>query len=186
MRTELYWVEGPWRGRLAIMPRPRGGDWLEDEISSWRRLGIGVIVSALTEEESDELDLDREKEFCEGAGIDFIAFPVTDRGVPSSARATLELVRRLERGLALGEKVAIHCRQGVGRSALLAACVLAASGIDPASAFTRIAAARGCAVPDTSEQRAWAVRFARDMLAPPPGGVPVTKGASTTHSGGGS
>ena len=36
MHTELYWIPGPWLGRLAIMPRPRGGDWLEDEIRSWR------------------------------------------------------------------------------------------------------------------------------------------------------
>jgi protein-tyrosine phosphatase len=165
------------------MPRPRGGDWLEDEISSWRQLGINVIVSALTQEESEELDLAREKELCRKAGIEFIAFPITDRGVPSSAKAALELARRLEERLALGEKVAIHCRQGVGRAALLAACVLAASGIDPASAFTRIAVARGCAVPDTGEQREWVVRFARDMLASPPGGDGIPKGASTpTHS----
>jgi protein-tyrosine phosphatase len=186
MRTELYWIEGPWRGRLAIMPRPRGGDWLEDEIASWRRMGIGVIVSALTEEETGELDLTREKELSQKAGIDFIAFPVTDRGVPTSAKATLELARRLEQGLARGEKVAIHCRQGVGRAALLAACVLAASGIDPESAFNRIAVARGCPVPDTSEQRQWVVRFARDLPARSSGGGPVASGASTTHSGGGS
>jgi hypothetical protein len=43
MRTELYWIERPWRGRLAIMPRPRGGDWLDDEIQSWRRSGVDVV-----------------------------------------------------------------------------------------------------------------------------------------------
>jgi protein-tyrosine phosphatase len=184
MRTELYWVEGPWRGRLAIMPRPRGGDWLEDEISSWRQSGLDVIVSALTEEEIGELELAREKDLCEKTGVDFIAFPVIDRGVPSSAKAALELARRLEECLAQGENVAIHCRQGVGRAALLAACVLAASGIDPAAAFDRIAAARGCAVPDTREQREWVMRFAHEMLARPTGEGPVTKGAATTHSRG--
>ena len=54
MRTELYWIEGPWLSRLAIMPRPRGGDWLEDEITSWRHVGIDTIVSALMKEESTE------------------------------------------------------------------------------------------------------------------------------------
>src|SRR6516164_8316746 len=126
MWTVLYWIEGPWLGRLAIMPRPRGGDWLEDEISSWRRVGIDTIVSALTEEESAELDLDREKELCQDTGIDFVAFPIMDRGVPSSPKAMLELVRRLEQGLARGRNIAIHCRQGIGRASLLAACVLVA------------------------------------------------------------
>jgi protein-tyrosine phosphatase len=161
MRTELYWIEGPWPGRLAIMPRPRGGDWLEDEVSSWQRVGIDTIVSALTAEESAELDLGREQELCEEAGIDFIAFPVTDRGVPSSVNAALQLVRRLEQGLGQGRKIAIHCRQGIGRASLLAACVLAAGGVDAATAFERIAIARGCAVPDTSEQREWVMQFAR-------------------------
>jgi protein-tyrosine phosphatase len=163
MRTELYWIEGPWPGRLAIMPRPRGGDWLEDEMSSWRHLGIDAIVSALTTEENAELDLIREMELCAKAGIEFVAFPIADRGVPLSAKATLELVGRLEKELARGRKVAIHCRQGIGRASMLAACVLAAGGIDAASALERIAVARGCAVPDTSEQREWVMRFAREM-----------------------
>jgi len=165
MRTELYWIEGPWRGRLAIMPRPRGGDWLEDEIASWKRAGIDTIVSALTEEENAELDLVREGEACAIAGMDLVLFSIADRGVPSSMKSALELIRLLERKLALGDKIAIHCRQGVGRASLLAASVLAAGGVDPASAFERIALARGCAVPDTSEQRDWVMRFARDMLA---------------------
>ncbi len=166
MQAELYWIEGPWPGRLAIMPRPRGGDWLEEEAASWRRMGIGVVVSTLTKEEISELDLAGEEEVCAVSKIYFVAFPIEDRSIPPSRKATLELVRRLEQELALGKKIAIHCRQGVGRSALLAACVLAASGVDPASAWKRIAAARGCTVPDTSEQREWVMRFVPDRLAP--------------------
>ena len=51
MSTELRWVEGPWKGKLAIAARPRGGDWLGDEIEAWRRLGIATVVSLLTPEE---------------------------------------------------------------------------------------------------------------------------------------
>lgn len=185
MRAELYWIEGPWPGRLAIMPRPRGGDWLEDEISSWQRLGIDAIVSALTREENAELDLIQEKAECEKAGIEFLAFPIADRGVPLSGKDTWELVRRLEQKLAQGKKIAIHCRQGVGRAAMLAACVLASSGVDPASAWERIAAARGCAVPDTSEQRQWVARFVCDVMAPLPGEKSATENATTPMRSGG-
>ncbi|MHB1421791.1 MAG: phosphatase domain-containing putative toxin [Gemmataceae bacterium] len=185
MRTELYWIEGPWPGRLAIAPRPRGGDWLEEELTSWRREGINVVVSALTEEESTELDLGREQELCQGIGIDFVGFPIRDRGVPSSVNALRELIRRLQQGLGQGSKITIHCRQGIGRASLLAACVLTASGVDPASSWPRIAAARGCTVPDTVEQKEWVVRFARDMLAPFSKGKLATEDFSTRlHSGG--
>ncbi len=187
MRTELYWIEGPWRGRLAIMPRPRGGDWLDDEIASWKQAGIDTIVSALTDEENAELDLVQEAETCAIAGMDFVVFPLRDRGVPSSMRTTLEVIKPLERELALGRKIAIHCRQGVGRAALLAACVLAAGGVDPVLAFERIALARGCAVPDTSEQREWVMRFARDILPPVPDANSLREnGLRRTPTGGGS
>jgi protein-tyrosine phosphatase len=170
MRTELYWVDGPWPGRLAIMPRPRGGDWLEDEVRSWRQAGLDVVVSALTQDEIAELDLAAQAELSRVNGIEYMGFAIVDRGVPDSGKATAELVRRLESRLASGKSVGIHCRQGVGRSALLAACLLAAAGVDAPVAFERIRAARGCPVPDTPEQREWVARFAREHLASPPRG----------------
>jgi protein-tyrosine phosphatase len=185
MRTELYWIEGPWRGRLAIMPRPRGGDWLEDEIAAWKGIGLDTVVSALTKEEIAELELVSEAAMCEKAGIEFIAFPILDRGVPASMKATMELVRRLERELAAGRKIAIHCRQGIGRASLLATCILTAGGVELASALDRIAAARGCAVPETSEQREWVARFVRDMLTAGSGDKSTTPVSlmKTPHSG---
>ena len=48
MLTELYWIDGPWPGKLAISARARGGDWLEDEMRGWRRNGIDTVVSLLT------------------------------------------------------------------------------------------------------------------------------------------
>ena len=47
MNISLYWIPeiAPWR--VAILPRPRGGDWLEDEIRELKRAGVGVLVSLL-------------------------------------------------------------------------------------------------------------------------------------------
>src|SRR5580693_3849474 len=95
MRTELYWISGPWRGRLAIMPRPRGGDWLEDEIQSWRRFGVDLILSLLTPDEIAELSLADEEELCRANGVQFVSFPIMDRGIPSSVEAFSDLVTKL-------------------------------------------------------------------------------------------
>ena len=57
MVTELHWIDGPWRGKLALSARPRGGDWLEDEIAHWQRSGIKIVFSLLTDEEMSDLDL---------------------------------------------------------------------------------------------------------------------------------
>jgi hypothetical protein len=50
--TELHWVDGPWRGKLALAARPRGGDWLRNEISSWLGSGVATVVSLLEDTRS--------------------------------------------------------------------------------------------------------------------------------------
>jgi len=167
MKTDAPWIEGPWRGRLAILPRPRGGDWLEDEIRAWRSAGADVIVSLLTSDEVDDLDLTQEARLCQANGIEFLSFPIVDRGVPASQRATLDLVKKLERLVTRGRSVAIHCRQGIGRSALIAACILVLAGINPEIAFRRAGSARGCSVPETPDQRQWVIEFARELTPVP-------------------
>src|SRR5688500_18362670 len=115
MRTELFWVPTASPGRLAMAPRPRGGDWLEDEMAAWRRDGIDVVVSLLTPDEVAEFELQGEAEAARDAGIRFRSFPVPDRDVPASQSRFRELVTELAGELGVGRRVAVHCRQGIGR-----------------------------------------------------------------------
>lgn len=163
MRNDLYWIPGSWPGRLAIMPRPRGGDWLEDEIQSWRRAGVDVVLSLLTSDEIEDLTLAEEEQRCRDAGIEFLAFPIPDRGVPSSKKGFVDLAMSLTTRLAEGKNVAVHCRQGIGRAALVAICLLVHSGMDVESATQRVSLARGCSVPETAEQRRWIADFAGSL-----------------------
>lgn len=162
----IYWIEGPWRGRLAIIDRPRGGDWLPSEVSSWQRNQLDVIVSLLTQHEVTELRLDQEATTAAAEGIMFLTFPIPDRGLPASVWAAHKFVEQLEALLIDGHYVAIHCRHGIGRSALMAASLLVRSGLDCATAFARVERTRGCPVPDTAEQRQWVEKFA--VLIPVP------------------
>jgi len=146
------------------MPRPRGGDWLEDEIQSWRRSGVDVVVSLLTPDEVADLNLADERGLCRANGIQFCSFPIPDRGVPSSREAFSDLVTKLAEQLADGKNIAVHCRQGIGRAALVAICLLVLSGIAPESAIQQVSAARGCPVPETTEQRRWIADFAKSWM----------------------
>jgi protein-tyrosine phosphatase len=165
MNAEIYWIEGPWTGRLAIMPRPRGGDWLEDEVRDWRSAGINVVVSTLTQEEIAELDLEQEAALCEASAIEYFAFPIRDRGIPGSVQATTKLLKQLESELVEGKNVGVHCRQGLGRSALLAACLLVLGGADAEAALQKVGQARKLPVPETAEQRDWVAKFSRGPVA---------------------
>jgi len=166
MTTELYWIATSFPGRLGIAPRPRGGDWLDDEVKEWKRVGIKLAVSLLTSDEVTELELGGEAEACACHGIHFRSLPVPDRDVPASHSAFRELVADITRELEAGRRVAVHCRQGIGRVGLVAAGVLIASGIASDAAVATVSAARGRPVPETPAQRRWLDEFADEILTP--------------------
>src|SRR5947209_4797629 len=153
MKTKLYVIDGPWPGQLAIVPRPRGGDWLEDEVADWKKAGLDIVVSALTPDEVESMDLGQEQAEAQRQGMELISFPIPDRGTPTSIAASDKARRRLGKYLQEGKHVAIHCRQGIGRSSLIAATLLIQAGVAPQEAWKRIESARGCPVPDTAEQK---------------------------------
>ena len=165
MAAGPYWIETGQAGRLAILPRPRGGDWLEDDMLAWSRAGIDIVVSLLEPDEAAELDLADEGRVAQAAGLEFVTLPIPDRGLPDSRSAVAVVAAALAESIAAGKRVGLHCRQGVGRSAMLAACVLIVPGMDPATALARIAAARELPVPETPEQRQWVLDFARQTRA---------------------
>lgn len=161
MRPQLYTVVRSGPGTLSTMSRPRGGDWLADEMTALRTAGVACLVSMLTPAEEHELGLEREATLAHSAGMAFAAVPTVDRGVPSVTALRTAVHEAAER-LSKGEHVVAHCRHGIGRASLFAAAVLVEEGHAPDDAWARLSAARGVPVPDTSEQRA----FLRRRLPP--------------------
>ena len=159
MLTDFYWIDGPCPGRLAISTRPRGGGWLENEIRAWRRAGIDTIVSLLTPDEVSELGLEQEPDYCRANGIGYYSLPIMDRSVPGSNMDVLRLIGKLGSELTGGKNIAVHCRQGIGRSSLIAAGLLIEYGVSPAEAIQRVSSARQMPVPETPEQREWIDSF---------------------------
>lgn len=160
MPTNLHWLDGPWPGKLALAARPRGGDWIEDEMAAWRRAGVDAVVSLLTPEEVHDLDLAKEASEVARLGMEFISFPIPDREVPTPDATLGMTLERVDSALSSGKNVAVHCRQGVGRAGLIAACLLISKGWTPEVAVERLGAARGVSVPETAEQRLWIDRYA--------------------------
>jgi protein-tyrosine phosphatase len=161
-----YLIEGPWAGQLAIVPRPRGGDWLDDEMRALKDAGFDLVVSLLTRDESQEFGLDQETSLSREHGLQFCEFPIRDLGVPDSSAAAQEFIGKLHDALTAGKRVAIHCRQGIGRSGLIGSSLLVMSGINPAKAFRLVSAARGLPVPETPEQKDWVVELSRESAEP--------------------
>jgi len=161
--TEIYWIKDIEPLRLAVMPRPRGGDWLRDEIAGLKSEGVGLVVSLLHEYEIQELALSGEGSECSALGIEYRSFPIRDREMPQQVQVFMGFVDDLTGRLRSGTAVAVHCRAGIGRSAITAGSVLLRLGIPAQQVFPMISRARGLTVPDTQSQIEWFSVLAKSL-----------------------
>ncbi len=151
----VHWVEGLTAGRLGICARPRGNDWLDDELKQAKADGVDVVVSLLEDEEAKEIGVQDEAGAASRAGIAFWRFPIPDRDVPADEAAAIAFAREVLSRVTAGGSVAIHCRMGIGRSSVMAALALVVSGVPVARAWQALSMAREMVVPDTFEQKSW-------------------------------
>jgi protein-tyrosine phosphatase len=156
MTTKTYWIDTfESSAKIGIMPRPRGGDWLEDEIKNLENNKVGVLVSLLEQDEIYELELDDEEKYCLENKIEFINFPIKDRSIPKNNEKVERLIELLTVRIKSGNSVMVHCRMGIGRSTIIAATVLLNFGRTTKSIIDKISEVRGLKVPDTEEQLKW-------------------------------
>ena len=134
--------------------------------SARRRSGVNRVFSLLTGEEERDLEISREAAEACAHGMKFLSYPISDRQVPDSERNLAKALEKLEGELADGRNVVLHCRQGIGRTGLVAACLLVTKGVDPATAVRRLSAARGVSVPETPEQLHWINHYAESVSTP--------------------
>ena len=69
MSLRIFWVETRLNGRLAIMPRPLGGERLVDDILALRAQGVETVLSLLEDQEASDLELTDEAAICAAQNI---------------------------------------------------------------------------------------------------------------------
>ena len=114
---------------------------------------IAAVIDARAETVDDEAVMARH-------GIAFLHLPTDDM----FALADVDLdagVDFTRAHLARGQRVLIHCEHGIGRSALLALCVMVAEGEAPLEALERAKAARAKVSPSAHQFEGWSRWLAR-------------------------
>jgi|SRR5271169_2133868 len=168
MNPKLYWIDARFPGKLAISARLRGA------IGSRKRSRGGAAQAStlwslsLPRKRMETCSWRKNPRFSRAHGIQFISLPVEDRGVPASRSEGSAVIEGVSDMLQRGRNVAVHCRQGIGRSGMIAAAVLSLRGSTPVDALEQVERARGLNVPETSEQREWVLRFANREAAHSP------------------
>ena len=152
-------------------PAPGDGplnlDWITPELAvagelpqtAWPGLaavGVHAVVDLRAEAADDPSAL-------AAAGIAFLHLPTPDH----YAVAQADLDRGVAFVRAAGGRAVVHCREGVGRSALLALCVLADGGRAPLDALSLAKDGRWQVSPSPAQYEAWATWLRARGVAPP-------------------
>jgi protein-tyrosine phosphatase len=158
MAVKVFWIETfSNNARLGIMARPRGNDWLDDEIVSLKNQKVNHLISLLESTEIEELGLNQEKYICVKNGIDFSNFPMPDRDIPNDEGKINAFINLMSLEIEKGNSLVVHCRMGIGRSSVIAASILLQMGCysKVTDVIDRISIIRGLKVPDTEDQISW-------------------------------
>lgn len=128
---------------ITLCPGRRDkGRVLADDLDSLVARGTTRIVSFVTDDELAWAGVPDLIEAARARGMHASRLVIPDQRVPTHEEASA-LVRELLAALASGEHVALACMGGLGRSGMIAACVLTALGLDPDAALRRVREARG-------------------------------------------
>jgi protein-tyrosine phosphatase len=172
---------------LTLLPGKRGASArypglvyardLHRDLASLQGAGVRRLVLLVDDE---ELRRWGEPDIVERAapyGIEVVRHPIADGGVPGSPQAMAQVIADVDAGLRQGN-VAIACMAGIGRSGLVAACVLVARGVPPDEAIGEVRARRHPSAVESSAQEAFVRRYA-DAARPGgtgPGAARVRRG----------
>ncbi|MEL6191731.1 MAG: dual specificity protein phosphatase family protein [Bacteroidota bacterium] len=149
---KIYWLNHESVSGLGMTPRPKGYSDLEHEIQKLKSEGVTYLVSALTKQEINEFGLRETEVICREQGIIFFHFPILDMQIPDSKIEYLKLVKKLSSLIEENQKLVVHCRQGIGRSSLLAAGILMNKGLSLEKTLKLLKESRGRDVPETRPQ----------------------------------
>jgi len=103
--------------------------------------------------------------------VDYFRLPIPDHGLPASPADMAQILDCLRHELRAGPVVYLHCRAGIGRTAMVAGCLLAEQGAGGEAALERLnrawqqsaLARRWAAVPETEAQADYVLHWTQQL-----------------------
>ena len=166
-----YWVE-PGRLLAGEYPGARCEKATRDRLGLFLQADVGCFID-LTEE--GELEPYQELLAGEaarrGVTTEYVRLPIRDVDVPHSREHMTEILDTVDRALARGLCVYVHCWGGSGRTGTVVGCHLVRGGFSGSGALERVAELWRTVEkhwrldsPQTGEQRAWVMGWREGAL----------------------
>jgi hypothetical protein len=177
---ETYWVVP---GRLLVGEHPgsRSRAQALDRVRRFVAAGITCFIDLTEPDETPQYEPLLPVKSPSGVAVKYVREPITDHGVPAGVEQMARIVGSIDDALADGHNIYLHCRAGIGRSALAVGCWLAEKRGSTAAAEAELAelwqqAAQSsfwARIPETDAQveylRRWLGPGAQPTLAAAPG-----------------
>ena len=153
-RLNMSWITP----QLAV-----GGRVLPEDLHRLAAAGVTRVVDTRSEHQDDAASMAE-------IGIDLLYLPAPDT-FPLSVEQLSQGATWINQQVSQGQRVLIHCEHGVGRSVLLTAAALVASGMSAHQAMELIQAKRWQAAPNHRQMRRLQEfeHFERSRPTPPKG-----------------
>lgn len=161
-----------WPGRLGLTfaPGKKGRSVVQAGVTHDRDVhgdmqtlaadGATVLAPLIEDFEFDMLGMDGYHAAAELNNLEVKAFAIPDRHAPGRRADFAAFVDELMTDLLDGRGVVVHCRGGLGRAGLAAACLLVQGGMAPDEAVTLVRRTRSPQAIETREQLQFVHDFA--------------------------
>lgn len=158
--ANCYWVVP---GRLLAGEHPGGAspEATRERLRRFLEAGVGTFVD-LTEP-GELASYERELP----AGVTYLRKPIHDHSVPGGPGYMAEILASLREALRSPRPVYLHCRAGIGRTGMVAGCLLAEQGLGGQAALAELnrlwqqsaRSAQWPAIPETAAQAEYVRRW---------------------------
>jgi ADP-ribosylglycohydrolase/protein-tyrosine phosphatase len=165
---DSYWLL-PGRLLVGAYPGSRSRAQSMDRLRRLLEAGVTCFIDLTEVDEVPSYDAMLPFETPTGRRVEHLREPIVDHGVPAGRETMARILAMLDGALDAGHTVYLHCRAGIGRSAMAAGCWLAERSGDGEHALNELARCWPQAaqsrywprVPETDEQ----VRFVLEWPA---------------------
>ena len=141
------------KGESLLQPGVTHDRSLTADLDELARQGTNVLSPLIEEHEFTLLGMEGYHEEAQARGLSVKACPIVDGQVPGDGARFAENLDELMEALLDGQNVVLHCRGGLGRAGLTAACLLVQAGMDPEGAMALVRRARPGAIENARQER---------------------------------